>query len=403
METYEDLYQKIISAESGSTLPEKTIAECYRYFLLKRDIDSCKKLLPHISDGGLEIDGKTTLFAQTVQNHNSPLVKIILEKNPQLIKNPGLWKNLFTGPEAGGNHNNFQETANFLISQGLSGEIVDDEGNNAAHQLFNWALVKKINKTLDEADLINKLTVVASASADYGQILTTENNAGQTPLELACQLGNYKAGKRALTSAGNFRAGVGQKYLNSLITNNALNEDSDRLLKILIKRKADPEKTNQHLVCWAANSINTLKYVFAQGYELDSRSPAAPLMIAAGNNDLEVAEYLINEKNVEVNPSRSYEEDTPLIAAINGRSEEMIEYLLAQEANVKVVSSKGVPALELAKLKCSQGLYKKIKKSAQRKQALDDLVESSPDVYGEPPDEYESLESLGIDTPMERD
>ena len=401
METYEDLYKKIISGESLTNRRPEELGECYNYFLTKNDTDSCKKLVPYIVDWEMKIDQKETLFAKTVQQHNSSLVKLILAQNGHLAKDSGLWVNLFKGPADPGAENNFQETAGVLTTHGLSAEICDEENNNALHQLFYWAQVKKFTKTFNEADLISKLTVVANACKEYGQALSTCNNEDKTPIELACELGNYKAGKKVITSGGNFRAGVGQKYLNALIAHNNLNEDSDRLLKILVKRKADPEKTNERLVPWAANSINTLKYVFAQGYDVNSVSATAPLLVAAANNDLEVAEYLIREKNAEVNPSRSYEEDTPLIAAINGHAEEMIEFLLMQEANVKVVSSKGVPALELAKRKCSAEIYKKLKKSTARKSALDKLVESSPEAYGE--GDYESPESLGIYVPRERD
>ena len=260
------------------------------------------------------------------------------------------------------------------------------ENNNAFHELFTVGIQQKINCTFNEEDFNEKLSLLLSGSNNVKASVNHADSSGQTPFVLSCMLGNYKAVKRLINHRPNLREAPGALALDVLIQNNELtaaaDAPADRILKLLIKNGVDPEKENPDLVLWATNSINTLKYVVAQGYEIRTpRGRPSPLLIAAANNDLEVAEYLINQHSIEVNTDSAYEEDTALIIALDNQSEELAWLLLENDADVNVMSSKGLSATELAKIKMQRRVGARNPPPPRQKQKIRRVVKPMSRYY----------------------
>ena len=404
METNADILEKIKTLPETHGYTPAELGNCFNYFMRQNDPGAWKSLATHIDDWEYKPDRENTLLELAVQHKRAEVVDYILTKSPGLITNDKLWCCLFMSPDPVPSEAELHATTTILLAAGLTIDTPGSENNNAFHELFTVGIRQKINCTFNEDDFSQKLSLLLSGSNNLKASLNHLDNAEQTPFLLACSLGNYKAVKKIINHRPDLRAAPGMQALGALIENNDLTPDADRILKLLIKNNVDPDKENRDLIVWAANSINTMKYVIAQGYEIQTRrGVTSPLLVAAGNNDLEMAEYLINQHNIEVNTDSAYEEDTALIIALDNQCEEMAWLLLENDADVNVMSSKGLSATELAKLKCSKELAKKIGSLRTKNKKLNALLNLCPEVTpGDERDEDEGRDLTAGLEPYER-
>ena len=271
-----------------------------------------------------------SIYAQTIhdaaESGNLDLVKKIVKENLQLLNDN-------TGAEGRyplhcAIRGKQVEVAKWLIEQGADIEAKTINGSSALSYAAYWGMTDIVLQLIDKgAKLKDDVT-----------------NSGFTPLQMAVMQNNIDITKILLDKGTdiNSKGGIPALLL-------AVRREDLSMVELLLDAGADPNTRNPNsnstpiLSAVASGNVNLIKLLLAAGADvsLTNNQGKSAIRIASEYGQVNAVQYLLNNKNIDVNETDTSHGQTPLHAASICGSAGIVKLLLTYNADINAKGNAG--------------------------------------------------------------
>jgi uncharacterized protein len=283
----------------------------------------------------------TSLLMLAVKHEDSKMVSVLLKAGAK-VNQKGL--NGDTPLHQAALLNNI-EVINLLLRANADPLLLDDKGDD----VITWAIKRgetSIANTLITKVLSEKTINPKPLPVDDYILLSAQNNKAGLVVTLASEASTPKkddSGRDALWYA-------------------ASNQNIDlisQLLKMGFVSEVDKQGASPFFVAIQTRCLNCAKQLLAiSDVNQPNLTGTTPLMIAAAAGDLELTEWLLNQKaDIDL---RNDQGNTALINAVQANATDLVRILVEMGANVSRKNKLGFSALDIAK-KQNPEIYKILK------------------------------------------
>ena len=294
------------------------------------ELEIVEFLLAHGADVNASSEEETVL-GKAVKGGNPEIVKLILEKKPN-VNEVYYYRRTALGDAAYGNN---PEIIKLLLEHGADVNQQDPDGITALQGILGYSEIEEAAK------------LIYSAGGRLGKISSNEQTG---PLmDHACSYGFTEVVDQLL------KAGVKPTPHHVI---QAAQEGQTEVLKQLMATGLNinqPDEKGNHPFLYPVSlgHLDTVKFFVEHGADLtvedvspEGKSVGPALILATFNGDLPMTKYLL-EQNANINIQNSYGE-TPLMLAVAKGYTDLALFLIEQGANVNIQKKVGTTALKFA-------------------------------------------------------